>query len=121
MKKILIAEDDKFLAKAYNVKFTKAGFEVLSVYDGNEALKGISTFGPDLVLLDLMMPEKDGFGVLEELKKQNNPKKIPIIITSNLSQKEDKDRCFQLGASDYVVKSDISLDELIKKVNSLTP
>lgn len=118
MSKILIVEDDKFLAKAYSVKFSKAGFEVQSAYDGNEAVKTLETFSPDLILLDLMMPEKDGFSVLHDLKGQDKWKNIRVIITSNLSQKEDKDKCVQLGAVDYVVKSDISLDELIVKVNN---
>ena len=119
MKKILIAEDDKFLANALRVKLTKSGFEVKNGYDGQETLAILKDFYPDLILLDLIMPVKDGFGVLEELKNNQNFKKIPVIITSNLGQKEDIDRGMSLGAKDYVVKSDLSLDDLIKKINTL--
>jgi len=119
MKKILIAEDDKFLANALRVKLTKSGFEVKNAYDGDEALKISDEFSPDLILLDLVMPVKDGFGFLEEVKQNTNLKKIPVIITSNLGQKEDIDRGMALGAKDYVVKSDLSLDDLIKKINSV--
>ena len=119
MKKILIAEDDKFLANALRVKLTKSGFEVKYGYDGQETLAILKDFYPDLILLDLIMPVKDGFGVLEELKNNQNFKKIPVIITSNLGQKEDIDRGMSLGAKDYVVKSDLSLDDLIKKINTL--
>ena len=119
MKKVLIAEDDKFLASALRVKLTKSGFEVRNAYDGEEALKIAKEFSPDLILLDLVMPVKDGFGVLESLKNDINLKKIPVIITSNLGQKEDVDRGMALGAKDYVVKSDLSLDDLIKKITTL--
>lgn len=117
MKKILISEDDKFLANALRVKLTKSGFEVKNAYDGAEALIISREFSPDLILLDLVMPIKDGFGVLEEVKNDIKLKKIPIIIASNLGQKEDIDRGMALGARDYVVKSDLSLDDLIKKIN----
>jgi len=117
MKKILVAEDDKFLANAYRVKLAKAGFEVIIASNGEEALKGVETFSPDLILLDLVMPVKDGFETLRELRASVKWKKIPVIITSNLGQKEDIEKGKALGA-DYVVKSDVSLDDLIVKINA---
>jgi len=118
MKKILIAEDDKFLANAYRVKFTKAGFEVRLANDGQETMSVLKEFVPDLILLDLIMPVRDGFSALQEIKANDGLKNIPVIIASNLGQKEDIDKCRVLGAVDYIIKSDISLDELINKVNS---
>lgn len=119
MKKILIAEDDKFLASAYRVKLTKAGFEVKIASDGNEALEILKTFTPDLILLDLMMPIKDGFATLQDLKANDLWKNIPVIVASNLGQKEDMDKSRLLGATDFIVKSDLSLDALIEKINKL--
>jgi DNA-binding response OmpR family regulator len=119
MKKILVAEDDKFLSKAYKVKLTKAGFDVQLALDGNEALTILKTFTPDLILLDLMMPVKDGFAVLAELKANPAWKNIPVIVASNLGQKEDVDKSKQLGAVDFIIKSDLSLENVIKKINAL--
>lgn len=118
-KKILIAEDDKFLSNAYRVKLTKAGFEVKVVGDGQEALDSLQAFIPDLILLDLVMPIKDGFATLEAIKADEKLKTIPVIVASNLGQKEDCDKAFRLGAKDFVVKSDLSLDTLIQKIHSL--
>lgn len=119
MKKILVAEDDKFLANAYRIKLTKAGFEVYITRDGQEALEQLKTVTPDLILLDLVMPIRDGFSTLEAIKSDVRLKTIPVIVSSNLGQKEDTDRALALGAADYFVKSDIALDMLIEKINKL--
>jgi DNA-binding response OmpR family regulator len=121
MKKILIVEDDKFLANAYRVKLTKAGFETQLATDGDEAIKVLESFRPDLIILDLVMPVKDGFTTLKELKEHESYKTIPVIIASNLGQKEDREKALGLGASDFVVKSDINLNDLISKINSHIP
>lgn len=119
MKKILVAEDDTFLASAYRVKLTKAGFEAVIARDGNEALEAIKKELPDCILLDLVMPVKDGFTVLEELKNNERTKHIPVIVASNLGQKEDMDRAMKLGATEFIVKSNMSLEELMKKITAL--
>ena len=119
MKKILVAEDDKFLSSAYRLKLTKAGFEVVIVGDGQELLDNIKTFKPDLILLDLVMPVMDGFTALKEIKAVAEYKNIPVIVASNLGQKEDIDRTAELGATDFVVKSDMSLDVLVEKINGV--
>jgi DNA-binding response OmpR family regulator len=119
MKKILIAEDDRFLATAYKIKLTKAGYEVKIAVDGVEALKALAEYVPDLVILDLIMPVKDGFAVLEELKKNDAWKKIPVIVASNLGQKEDMEKATNMGATDFVVKSDLSLENLIAKIRKI--
>lgn len=118
-KKILVAEDDRFLSNAYRVKLTKAGFEVKVAGDGAEALNILQTFIPDLILLDLVMPVKDGFATLEVIKADERLKMIPVIVASNLGQKEDCDRALKLGAKDFVIKSDLSLDTLIQKIHGL--
>src|SRR5476651_2183773 len=119
MKSILVAEDDKFLANAYRIKLTKAGFEVHIARDGQEAVDVLKTLKPDLILLDLVMPTKDGFTALEEIKANPSIKDIPVIIASNLGQKEDLDKGMKLGAVDFIVKSDLSLENLIKKINTI--
>lgn len=116
MKKILVAEDDKYLADAYKLKLTKAGFDVLMASDGHETLEALKTFTPDLIILDMVMPVKDGFTTLEDLKKSEEWKDIPVIIASNLGQREDM---MQLGAEDFVVKSDLKLEDLITKINTI--
>lgn len=118
-KKILVAEDDKFLSNAYRVKLTKAGFEVKMASDGQEALNILQTFIPDIILLDLVMPIKDGFATLEAIKGDARLRAIPVIVASNLGQKEDCDRALRLGAADFVVKSDLSLDTLIQKIRGI--
>lgn len=119
MKKILVVEDDNYLANAYRVKLTKAGFEIKNAFDGNEALETLQIYTPDLILLDIVMPKKDGFATLEEIKKNEQLKNIPVILASNLGQKEDMDRGLKLGAIDFFVKTDFSLNNLIEKINSI--
>lgn len=119
MSKILIAEDDPFIAAAYKRKLTNAGFEIMMASDGVEALQILNDFLPDIILLDIVMPHKDGLSVLKELKAQNKWQKIPVIITSNLGQKAEKEKGLNLGADDYLIKSNIDLEDLIKEINSL--
>ena len=121
MTKILVAEDDKFLSNAYRVKLSKAGYDVKVVSDGQEALSAFDSFSPDIFLLDLVMPRIDGFVVLEKLKAEGKIGKVPILVASNLGQKEDVDRAKSLGASGYVIKSDLSMKDLLARLKSLLP
>src|ERR1700733_7491000 len=113
MAKIFIVEDDKFLASAYRLKLTKVGFEVQIVSDGQELLDLLKTAIPDLIILDIIMPVKDGFVTLQELRANTSWKNIPVIVASNLGQKEDVDKAIRLGANDFIVKSDLSLQGVI--------
>lgn len=119
MKKILVVEDDTYLANAYRVKLTKAGFEVKNAFDGVEALDLMQTFTPDLILLDIVMPKKDGFATLQELKADEKWKNIPVILATNLGQKEDMDKGMLLGAIGFFTKTDFTLNNLIDKINSI--
>ncbi|MEI6690567.1 MAG: response regulator [bacterium] len=114
--KILIAEDDQFLANAYRVKFEKSNYTVKLVFDGEEALKEVISFKPDIILLDLVMPKKDGFVTLVELKSDPKTAKIPVVVTTNLSQESDIAKVKDLGAIDYLVKSDTSLQAIVEKI-----
>lgn len=118
-KKVLIVEDDKFLANAYRVKFSKEGFEPEIAHDGTEALEILGRFTPAVILLDLVMPIKDGFATLADLQTNDQWKNIPVIIASNLGQKEDIDKGMAAGAVDFIVKSNMALDDIVKKVDSV--
>jgi len=118
-KKILVAEDDKFLASAYRVKLKKKGYDVKVAANGEEVFDYLNVWIPDLIILDLVMPVLDGFIVLEKLKASSSFTKIPVMVTTNLAQKEDKDRVVALGADDYIVKSDMSLNDLLKKIDGI--
>lgn len=119
MKKVLIVEDDVFLANAYRVKLAKAGFEIQMATDGVEALNILKTFTPDLILLDLIMPVKDGFTTLHEIKENSALKSIPVLVASNLGQEEDIERAKKLGATDFIVKSNVTLAQLVEKINKI--
>lgn len=116
MAKILVAEDDKFLSEAYKAKLIKVGYEVKLVLDGEEALKAFTEFAPDLVILDLKMPKADGYFFLQTLKDNGQIGKVPILIASNSGDKTDIERALAMGATDYVVKSDLSLSGLVDKI-----
>lgn len=114
--KILVVEDDVFLGNAYKLKLEKAGYTVDIATDGFKAMESLKKQIPSIVLLDLIMPNMDGFSTLEAIRKRPELDKTPIIIASNLGQKEDIDKGLRLGAADYIVKSDLSMKDLIKKV-----
>jgi len=116
MKKILMIEDDRFLRKIYRDKLTRAGFDFIEATNGEEGLNKVISESPDLVLLDLILPRKNGFDVLIEMKRNKNTKNIPVIILSNLGQESDIKRGLGLGAQNYLVKTDISLSEVVEKI-----
>ncbi len=116
MPKILIVEDDNFLRTVLERRLKKEGFEVITAVNGNEAFQKIIYELPDLVLLDIILPQKSGFVVLEEINKDPNLKSIPIFIISQLGQPEDIKKGIDLGAIEYIVKAKISLDELVQKI-----
>ena len=117
-KKILVVEDDKFLRELIVRGLKKEGFEVIQAIDGEEGIKEIEEERPDLVLLDLILPGIDGFTVLEQVKNDPNLASIPIIILSNLGQKEDLDRGLELGAIDFLVKAHFTPGEIIAKIKT---
>ena len=109
MPKVLVAEDDKFLLMAYSTKMKKSGYDTVIAANGEEAVVKAQSENPDIILLDLVMPKKDGFEALEELKSNPKTKNIPVVILSNLGQDEDVKKGKEFGAADYLVKSDISI------------
>lgn len=114
--KILIAEDDRFIAQVYLTKLGHEGFELVLVSDGRDVIPHMLKEKPDLVLLDLMMPGKSGFDVLRDLQHEPELKKIPILVITALAQSKERELGLSLGAKDYIIKSDHSIQEIIAKI-----
>jgi two-component system alkaline phosphatase synthesis response regulator PhoP len=113
---ILVAEDDRFLANIYEIKLKKENFEVVVARDGEQALIAARSKKPDFIILDLIMPVKNGFETLAELKQDPNLKDVKVIVLSNLGQEEDAKKAKDLGALDYVVKSNIPIQKIVEKI-----
>ncbi len=115
-KKILIIDDAKPMAKAIEIKLQKNGYQAKAVFNGEQGIKELESSHYDLVLLDIMMPVVDGWNVLEQIKAKGI--KTKVIITSNLSQEEDIKRAKEMGAFDFLVKSDTTLTGIADKVQT---
>lgn len=118
-KKILLIEDDEFLAELYSTKLKMEGYEVYLATDGEKGLKMAKDYTPNLILLDIMLPKKDGFEVLTELKSEANLKNIPVILLTNLSQKDEVKRGLDLGANDYLIKAHFMPSEVVSKIKKI--
>lgn len=117
-RKILLIEDDEILSKVLTEELKDSDFEVYQAFDGEEGLKLTETKKPDLILLDLLMPKMHGFDVLRELKKSPETSTIPVIIITMLGRGEDVKKGLDLGADDYIVKSQHAVAEIIEKIKS---
>jgi len=115
-KTILFIEDEPTLQKTVGSILQKEGIVVKSALDGELGIQKAKEILPDLILLDLILPRKDGFEVLEELKKEEKTKAIPIIVLTNLESAKDIERAIGLGAVSYLVKANYELDEVISKI-----
>lgn len=115
-KKILIIEDEIILSDLLAKKLRGLGFEIAQSFDGEEGLKKISEFSPNLLLLDIVMPKLDGFQVMKKLKEAGGFS-MPIIIISNSGQKVELDKALELGAKDFIIKAEINPEEVVEKIN----
>lgn len=120
MKKILIIEDDSFLKNLESSKFTHEGFSVATAVTGAEVATALEAELPDVILLDLMLPDVDGFELLKQFKADDKTKSIPVIVFSNLSDEIEMKRVLDAGASEFMVKSNFTLSDVIEKINALT-
>jgi DNA-binding response OmpR family regulator len=118
-RKIVLADDEQFIAVAYNDGLTRAGYTVVVAHDGEEALAKIKVEKPDVILLDLIMPKMNGFDVLKAVKADPELAKIPVAILSNLSQATDAAETKKLGAADFIVKAEISLQDLVTRIGKI--
>jgi len=116
-KKILVLEDDSALSKALCIKLENNGYETIAVENGEDAISKIDKIRFDLVIIDLVTPRIDGFGVLKHLREKDAL--VPVFVVSNLSQKEDMDRVFDIGVNKYFIKSNVSLAEILEDVKKI--
>lgn len=119
MKKILIAEDDNFLASLLLSQFHNAGFDAMGAVDGADALGKVKSWNPDILLLDILMPGKDGYAVLEEIRADPAHGKLPVIIFTNLGEAGDIERVKKLGITDYLVKANTTPKAILEKVQEV--
>ena len=115
-KKILIVEDDLPTIEAVAFKLSRAGVIVDTALNGEEAVERLKRTKYDLVILDILLPKKNGFEVLRELKNNGQSKDAKIIVLSNLGQEDNVKRAMDLGADDYIVKSDININKLTERI-----
>ncbi len=117
---ILLVEDDSFISGMYYTKLVSLGHEVKVSEDGEIAWEQLQKDPlPDLLLLDVVLPKKDGFEILEGLRKDERTKKLPIILLTNLGQKPDVERGIKLGADDYIIKAHYTPTEVVDKITKL--
>lgn len=119
--RILLVEDDRFFRRFYVEKLKEKGFEVVEAEDGEEGVEKAKSNMPDLIVLDIIMPKKDGFEVLMALQSDATLKTIPVLIFSTLGQEADIEKAKKMGALDYINKSLLNFDNLIAKINALAP
>lgn len=116
---VMLVEDDEFLSDIYLKKFEMEGFKVSSANNGEKGLEEVKKKKPDIVLLDILMPKMDGFTVLEHLKADEEVKNIPVILLTNLGQKDDVEKGLQKGAVDYLVKAHFKPSEVVEKIKKV--
>ncbi len=119
MKKVVVVEDDFDIRKIYELKLSSSGYKVITADNGTKAIRTIKKEKPDLVLLDILIPKKDGFEVIKELKKAKDAKikLVPVFILSNLSSEEDIYEAKNLGVKEYIIKAKSSPDDVVVKIN----
>lgn len=117
--KVGIIEDDSFLLRMYAEKFEIEGFQVFIAEDGRKGLRMAAKESPNVILLDIVLPGISGFDVLKELKTKDETKNIPVILLTNLSQREDIDKGMSMGAADYLIKAHFMPSEVVDKVKGV--
>ncbi len=121
MKKILIIEDDEFESRLYNNLFTTSGFDVFSLRSGVNCRDAARYFQPDIILLDLLMPDVNGFEALDVLRFSTETNHIPVIMLTNISDTDKEKEAYRHGASLFITKSNIENAELVRQVCGLLP
>jgi DNA-binding response OmpR family regulator len=119
MKKILLVEDDPFLIEIYKTKLTEAGFKVSVAIDGQEGIKKTEEENPDLVLLDIVLPNVDGWEYLRKISKHEKFKNLKIVVLSNLGQKSEVEKGMDLGAAKYIIKAHYTPSEVVEEVKKI--
>jgi DNA-binding response OmpR family regulator len=117
-KRILIIEDEKDIARMYKIKFEQIGYTVELAPDGKQGFEKAKSFLPDVILLDVIMPEENGLSMLKRLKDDATMKSIPVFLASNLGKEEEAREGRALGAVDYLIKANMTPAQLVQKVDS---
>ena len=117
-KKILVVEDDRFLRELITQKLSREGYDVIEAVDGEEGVVKAEE-KPDIILMDLILPGIDGFEAIAKIKENTELENIPIIILSNLGQRDDVERGLKLGATDFLIKAHFTPGEIIEKVEKI--
>lgn len=117
--KILLVEDDPFLLKMYTTKFELEGFSVVTASDGEKGIKYAKKEKPDIIILDIMLPKVSGFDVLKAIKDNKETSNIPVILLTNLSQRDEVERGLSLGASGYLIKAHFMPSEVVAKIKEV--
>jgi len=117
--KILVIEDDKFLRELISQKLVKEGYDIAEATDGEKGIEAVKKEQPSLVLLDLILPGIDGFEVLARIKSDPEASEVPVIILSNLGQKDDIEKALKMGAIDYLIKAHFTPAEIIEKIRGV--
>lgn len=117
--KVFIIEDDIYISDMYRIKLEADNYEVNVASDGIEGMKRLEKNIPDVILLDIVMPKIDGFSVLKMIKENDILKNVPVILLTNLSQKENIEKGFELGAASYIIKAHFTPSEVVKKIKEV--
>ncbi len=118
-RKILLIEDDSFLLSMYTTKFELENFIVVTAEDGEKGFEMVMKEAPDIILLDIILPKMSGFEVLKKIKSDDELKKIPVILLTNLSQKSDIEKGLGLNADDYIIKAHFTPAEVVEKAKKV--
>ena len=113
MAKVLLVEDDKFLVRVFEVKLKKEGFQTLLMENGVGVEEAVKKEKPDVIVLDLVMPARDGFETLNGLKADSQTKNVPVIVVTALNSPEDRKICLDAGAKEYLVKDAVTMEEIV--------
>lgn len=119
MKNILLVEDDPFLADIYTTKFKEAGFQVETAGNGHEAMNKLKEAKPDLLVLDIVLPQSDGWEVLRQIREDKSLQGLKVVILSNLSQKAEVNKALALGAVKYLIKAHYTPSEIVEELKKL--
>ena len=117
--KVLLVEDDKMIVDMYQLRFEEEGYEVLTTEKGSEAIAMAGREKPNIVLLDIILPEIDGFAILQTLKADMSTKDIPILLLTNLGQESDREKGMKMGAVDYFMKSKHTPTDVLQKIKEI--